>query len=72
LGYKKTNDMTKYLDSDELSIFNWKIQKQDDYLSLCFKDYKYKANVPIISETGIYEAISNLRKKEANEFKKMG
>ncbi|MFD1425471.1 BRO-N domain-containing protein [Kroppenstedtia sanguinis] len=58
LAYRDSNDMTKRMESDEVASFNWK-KKQTEQYAGCFQDYKYKAEVPIISEFGIYEAILN-------------
>ena len=69
LGYRGSNDMTKRMDKTEISSFDWKKKQTEDYAG-CFKDYKYKAKVPVLSEFGIYEAILNSRKPEAKEFKK--
>ena len=69
LGYANSNKMTRYLDKDEVGLFNWK-KKQKPDLVLCFSDFKYKSMVPVVSETGIYEAIFNSGRDEAKEFKK--
>ncbi|SHF34181.1 Prophage antirepressor [Seinonella peptonophila] len=69
LGYRDSNDMTKRMDQQEIQSFNWKKKQTEDYAG-CFRDYKYKPQVPIISEFGIYEAILNSRREEAIEFKK--
>lgn len=68
LGYRDSNDMTKWMDENEVDKFNWK-KKQTEDCAGRFDDYKYKAEVPILSEFGIYEAILNSRRKEAKEFK---
>lgn len=68
LGYRDSERMTRYLDDKEKATFNWK-KKQTPQLGDSFSDYKYKAEVPIISELGIYEAIFNSRRPEAKEFK---
>ncbi|WP_408894668.1 Bro-N domain-containing protein [Paenibacillus taichungensis] len=69
LGYKGSRQMTRYLESEELSTFNWKKNQSADIAS-CFSDFKYKPNVPIISELGIYEAGFNSQRPEAKEFKR--
>lgn len=69
LGYQDSNKMTRYLDKDEVNSFNWK-KKQTTDIGDSFFDYKYKSKVPIISETGIYEAIFNSERLEAKDFKK--
>lgn len=70
LGYSDTRQMTRRMDEDEVSSFNWKKEQLETEDAERFSDYKYKAEVPIISETGIYEAILNSRRKEAREFKR--
>ncbi|OMD08530.1 antirepressor [Paenibacillus odorifer] len=68
LGHKDSNRVTRYLDKDEIGSFNWK--KQTPNKGECFSDYKYKPNVPIISETGIYEAVFNSEQPDSQDFKK--
>lgn len=69
LNYSDSRQMTRYMDTDEISAFNWK-NIQTANLADCFLDYKYKKDVPIISETGIYEAVLNSKNKDAKDFKK--
>ena len=69
LGFSDSRQMTRYLDEDELSSFNWK-KKQTAFKAGSFSDYKYKSQVPIISEFGIYEAAFNSERPEAKDFKR--
>lgn len=69
LGYTDSRQMTRYLEEEEISLYNWK-KKQTANTADCFMDYKYKANVPILSELGIYEAGFHSQRPEAKEFKR--
>lgn len=57
LGYSHTPHMTRLLDESEKAVHN-------------VDTVKGKQNAVIISEIGIYEAIWNSRRDEAQEFKK--
>lgn len=69
LGFSDSRQMTRTLDEDEISSFNWK-KKQTAFKADSFSDYKYKPLVPIISEFGIYEAVFNSERQEAKDFKR--
>lgn len=57
LGYRMASDMTRTLDDEELSTHKVRMGK-------------FYRRVSIVSETGIYEAVFNSKRKEAREFKK--
>lgn len=66
LGYSDTSQMTRTLSAKELRKYNWK--KQAAEYTDFFLDYKYKAEVPIITETGIKSILARMRKPEAIKF----
>ncbi|PCF35018.1 phage repressor protein [Staphylococcus delphini] len=57
LGYRDAPSMTRNIDSEDITTHNMRSNK------------KGNPNVTIISEYGIYEAIWNSRRAEAQEFK---
>lgn len=57
LGYRMASDMTRFLEPEEKDTHNVRTPGGNQEMA-------------VISETGIYEAIFNSRRKEAREFKK--
>jgi len=57
LGYRMASDMTRFLEPEEKDTHNVRTPGGNQ-------------EMVVISETGIYEAIFNSRRKEAREFKK--
>ena len=68
LGYSDSNRMTRLMDEDELYVLT---KKATPIMWGSLGDaFKFQSKVVLISETGIYEAILNSRRKEAREFKR--
>lgn len=63
LGYSQTSNMLRMIDIEDVTTHNVKVTSNRKYA-------RKSQKVSVISEYGIYEAIWNSRRDEAQEFKK--
>ena len=63
LGYSQTSNMLRMIDTEDVTTHNVKVTSNSKFA-------RKTQLVSVISEYGIYEAIWNSRRDEADEFKK--